>query len=68
MKAFKVFYTGATGLRQANPIHAYRYLFHDGYIHFYYSEECIQKGEPFKSINQNAVWLVEEDRTSVPLQ
>lgn len=68
MKNYKVHYAAATGLRQVNPIMAICYLFQDGYLHFYETEEALQKGEPFKSINKDAIYLVEHDKSAKPVE
>lgn len=60
LKSFKIIYTKSIGLQQIKPLEAYCYVFCDGFIHFYSSEEHYTKGKPFKSINQDGIWMIEE--------
>lgn len=62
MKKYIIHYTKASGLLAISPTEAYCYVFKDGFIHFYESEDCYHRLEAFKSINQANVALIEKQR------
>lgn len=60
MKNYKIYYKPMTGLSQTTPLEAYCYLFEDGFFHFFLTEDCLSKNAPFKSLNKDGIWSINE--------